>query len=455
MKKTFFFGGGFNMRRFLTGIIVAALVLSTPLTAKVKADEGLLIDEQTFPDAGFRSYLSTREIDKNADKVLDRDEIAQATKIFVNEIGISSLEGIQYFTELEELSCSNNNLTAIDLNSNTKLKILNCGKNGLTSLDLKNNKNLEEVDCTNNKLENLDISNNTLLKKLYAINNKLTGINLNNNSMLEELYVDVNYISNIDLKDNVNLVKISCGVNELTEIDFSNNTKLEVITCDSNKLTNVDISRCENVKSTNFESNIGVVELDENDQIDLATLPGSFDTGKAGNWTSGCTVKDNILTVEKGISEIYYDYNIGQDVVVNFCIKIANRQASEDESKNEAENMTSKGDETTQSSNGASTKKPKVSKVSKVKVVPAKKKLKVSWKKTVGAAGYQLQISPKKKFKKVKIRTVKAKARKYTFKKLKSKKNYYVRIRAYATYKDGSKKAVVYGKWTTVRKKVK
>ena len=74
------------------------------------------------------------------------------------------------------------------------------------------------------------------------------------------------------------------------------------------------------------------------------------------------------------------------------------------------------------------------------------KKLTVKWKKVTGAKGYQLQYAMNKKFKKKK--SVQTKKTKYTIKKLKKKKTYYIRVRAYKM--NGKKK--VYGKWSTVKK---
>ncbi len=84
-----------------------------------------------------------------------------------------------------------------------------------------------------------------------------------------------------------------------------------------------------------------------------------------------------------------------------------------------------------------------------------KKKITVSWKKVSKAVGYEVQASTKKNFKKnvVNKATVKNKV---VFKKLKSKKKYFVRVRAYVTYKDAKGKTQkVYSKWVKSKKKVK
>lgn len=95
--------------------------------------------------------------------------------------------------------------------------------------------------------------------------------------------------------------------------------------------------------------------------------------------------------------------------------------------------------------------KPKKAAISSVK---SKKKgsMVVKFKKLSKAGGYQLSYSTSKKFKKAKTKVLKAASSSVTIKKLKSKKTYYVRLRAFN--KSGSKK--VYGAWSkTVKVKVK
>ncbi len=98
---------------------------------------------------------------------------------------------------------------------------------------------------------------------------------------------------------------------------------------------------------------------------------------------------------------------------------------------------------------------PKVAKVKKFKAKAQKKRLLLTWKKNPKASGYQIQISTKKNFKKAKKISVKKSKTKYKIAKLKQEKKYYVRIRAYQSYKtrDGKKKKA-YGKWVVKRSRI-
>ncbi len=96
-------------------------------------------------------------------------------------------------------------------------------------------------------------------------------------------------------------------------------------------------------------------------------------------------------------------------------------------------------------------------KIKKLKATGAKKKISISWKKVGQATGYQVQVSRTGKFKKKDIifnKKVKKASAKASGKKIKRKKTYYVRVRAYADYTDEEGEEVqAYGGWA--KKKVK
>ena len=79
------------------------------------------------------------------------------------------------------------------------------------------------------------------------------------------------------------------------------------------------------------------------------------------------------------------------------------------------------------------------------------KKLAVHWYSVSDASGYEIKCSTSKKFSKSKTKTFTVKGNSKNIKKIKikSKKRYYVRVRAYKTHSNGTK---YYGKWSKVKK---
>lgn len=103
----------------------------------------------------------------------------------------------------------------------------------------------------------------------------------------------------------------------------------------------------------------------------------------------------------------------------------------------------------TQPTTAAKTTTKKVTvKKQTAKVKAGKKKLTVTWKKDKNVSGYQIQVATKKNFKGAKTYTVKSyMTYKKVIKKLKAKKKYFVKVRAYKTVG----KSKVYGAYSAVR----
>lgn len=101
------------------------------------------------------------------------------------------------------------------------------------------------------------------------------------------------------------------------------------------------------------------------------------------------------------------------------------------------------------------------SKISDFTAVAGKNKLTLKWKKRAGVDGYQLQISTTKSFKTkrnftIGKNTTKKVIKKYNGVKLKAKKRYYVRIRAFVKSTDEQGNTVKkYSNWNTINKKTK
>ena len=149
---------------------------------------------------------------------------------------------IKYFTSLELLDCSENQLVSLDLSKNTALKGLYCYENKLTSLDVSKNSALETLSCGDNQLTSLDVSKNISLIELYCEGNKLTSLDISKNTSLEYFDVSDNPLTSLDLSKNTALIDLSCNNNQLTSIDVSDLTSLGYLNCNDNKLISLDLS---------------------------------------------------------------------------------------------------------------------------------------------------------------------------------------------------------------------
>lgn len=106
--------------------------------------------EQDVPDEAFRAVLT--QFDTNKDGIVSRAEADMVTELDLewdwDSAQISDLQGIGFFTELQVLNASYQNLNAVDLSKNTKLKRINLEFNFIKSLDLSNQIHLIESETT-------------------------------------------------------------------------------------------------------------------------------------------------------------------------------------------------------------------------------------------------------------------------------------------------------------------
>ena len=149
-------------------------------------EAGIPIDEEHFPDAAFRSYV-TSVIDSDASGTLSEAERNAVEALDLGDMGISSLAGLQHFPRLQGLSCANNQLTSLDLSGNAAIIVLNCSGNHLTALDVSALSGLTAFSCAQNSLTALNLSGNPALQILSCGGNRLTSLDISGNGALAGL----------------------------------------------------------------------------------------------------------------------------------------------------------------------------------------------------------------------------------------------------------------------------
>ena len=305
--------------------------------ADAAVPEGYIaINEKNFPDENFRDYVA-RLWDANHDNRFSPSEITAAKSIQCDNLfggqPIKSLKGIEYFTEISELSCVYNNLTEIDLSHNTKLEYLNChhnklkeldvsglplletfycGQNKLQSIDVSKNKQLKDFSCTENPLNTLDVSQNTELEKLACVGNNLTELDVSKNKNLKILWCYQNKLSSLNLENQTELELLGCRENPLNVLSISANTKLKKLYVNKTNLTSLDATNNTALEEFNGKDCSYNIAVEGDGKFDLTTLPGHFDASKATATGNG-TINENILTVDPNSKTFRYDYDIGQN----------------------------------------------------------------------------------------------------------------------------------------------
>lgn len=123
--------------------------------------QAIKLSEKNFPDEHFYEYLCNY-IDVDGDNILSENELAETTVLDVSDQDIADLTGLEFFTNLVYLNCSDNQLEQLDVSSNPYLVSINCSDNFLPALSLDGNTELEELICEDNVSDITSVSENCI-----------------------------------------------------------------------------------------------------------------------------------------------------------------------------------------------------------------------------------------------------------------------------------------------------
>jgi uncharacterized repeat protein (TIGR01451 family) len=194
-------------------------------------------------DAGLNPVV----LDVNADGEIDQSEALLAYNIDINMLGLTSLEGIQYFTNLVHLSCSSMNLTSLHVSTLANLQSLDCSHNQIISLDASNLPNLRSLNCGGNFMETLNITNCPAMISIQCDYNMISVLDVSGKPGLTTLYCEMNQIAALDLSAALGLQYLSCRNNMLTALDLTNAVAITDLNCGANPMTSLDVSHCPNL----------------------------------------------------------------------------------------------------------------------------------------------------------------------------------------------------------------
>ena len=332
MKKTTFY-----TKKITKQLAIKMLILTGLLLCSYTA----FTQTTPIPDINFENALAQLGLDDQLDGQVLTANISGVTTLDVSGRSISDLTGIEGFTSLQTLNCSNNNLTALNLSGNLALTSINASSNNLPTINFFNNALLVTVDLSFNQLVTVAIQNGG--------NNNLMIFNVNFNPNLSCVIVDdennpafvfspleanpdiflvedpadcnstvipdpnfeqalivlgidtgivngrvrtnsITAITALDVNNrNINdltgiegftaLQNLQCGNNNLTTLDLSNNTALQSLISGGNSLTTLDLS-----------SNSALFFLAVNDN-NLITL--NIKNGNNTNFPTNITLEGN------------------------------------------------------------------------------------------------------------------------------------------------------------------
>ena len=164
-----------------------------------------------FNDAFWNLMLKTA--DKDKDGKISRKEALDVTEIALVSEGLTSVYGLEFFSNVSYVHLANNSLTDIDLTKNTNLTWIELNGQPLKRLDISRNLRLGHLSAGGNSLESLDVSANVALKSLYVQDNRLSSIDVSKLTGLQILHVGINNLTELDLSNNLQLAEVNTNYN--------------------------------------------------------------------------------------------------------------------------------------------------------------------------------------------------------------------------------------------------
>lgn len=233
----------------------------------VEGEDGEL-DENTVKvvkGVSFNDIKLARCVQQHVDDG-DVDSLSEISVLACPELGINTLEGLEYLTGLQSLDLSGNEFTAIELSPFTNLKTLTLTGISLSTLDLQSNAKLENVIVSGTSLQSINTQGLTQLTDLYIEDTSINALNLSDNSSLETLTIIQSPLLALDLKNNVNLKELQVEYTGITSLDLSNNQVIETVIAGNNAIEFVDV---------NNNASLTTLALPENaiSSIDLSGNP--------------------------------------------------------------------------------------------------------------------------------------------------------------------------------------
>lgn len=190
------------MRRLSTVSVLSILLLASCAMSRPASMEVCNCQRAVrVPDKVFRTWLLDNGLAVRAHGKYLRAtaEGCAATELECYNQGIRSLDGIELFPQLEQLTCSDNPVTNLNLNALPRLQRLYGINLPLERFEADSCHDLRVIQLSHTHLDTLDLTPFPHLESLLCIYSPLRAINLAPSPNLRTLYIRFTHIRHVDL----------------------------------------------------------------------------------------------------------------------------------------------------------------------------------------------------------------------------------------------------------------
>lgn len=199
------------MRQILTISLLSVLLLAGCATTRPAGDETCDCQRAVrVPDKAFRSFLVDKGYAKNAGwhKMKPTPKGCALTALECYSQSIHSLEGVEMFPQLEQVTCSDNSLTKLNLNALPHLLSLYGLNLPLRRIDIDSCHHLQHIELSYTQLDTFNLSPFPELEFFFCIFSPLRNLDLTPCTKIKSLYIRGTKIQEVDLRPCANLLEI-------------------------------------------------------------------------------------------------------------------------------------------------------------------------------------------------------------------------------------------------------
>lgn len=285
-------------------------------------------------DKALKTYIMTN-FDTNKDGEISKEEAEAVKTIELKDSEIASIDGLEYFPNLEVANFSKHRLLKVDFSQCQRLKKLDVSQGaGLSSLVLPASlEELSVMQCSKLKKINLsvapnlknlyasyadfavapDLSKNTKLEYIGFAGSKFSTIDVSKNTELKTLSVGGEVFNSLDVTNNTKLTDLSV-TGKITKLDLTKNTQLENLSINNTQISEVDVTNCPYLRAIDFGST-PIVEIDLSRNLLLTSASAYMAKSLETVWLSKGQKIESLLNIEDFIK--YKDYVAGPDAIAN------------------------------------------------------------------------------------------------------------------------------------------
>jgi Leucine-rich repeat (LRR) protein len=273
-----------------------------------------LLQSNTGSIIAYNNTLGLIKIDANDNGEIELSEILKVDVLNIDNSNISDYTGIEKFSNLKNLNCSNNTATKINVSDLAYLQIFSCNNNKLTVLKAKNCKSLVDFTFENNPLVELDLSGCSSLPFLNCFTTTLTNLNVEGCISMYTLNCPDNLLTSLDVSTLSLLINFECSRNKLKTLLVNGAKNIAWISCDDNQLTDLDVSSLLNMHTLHCNNN-------NLKQLDVSNLSNLLELDCSHNQIS-------VLKINKNLDNLNCSNNQLLDIDLSSSNKIRNLDCS-------------------------------------------------------------------------------------------------------------------------------